>query len=155
MQVSGCHVHALLVRPFVCPGVSLQRVGVLPRCPLPWATTKPSRLPAAASTAPVTAAEAGAEASAACSTASSLLDALFPAVLAALRSGEDEVAAAVVPFLLSYVARLKALQKRAGGQLSPEDAAHLPPILEALACAARFADDSSAYEAVAASATQR
>lgn len=106
-------------------------------------------------------AEASADASAACAGASGMLDALFPAVLAALRAGHDEVAAAVVPFLLAYVARLRAVQKRApgggGGGLpagSPE-AAHLPAILESLAACARFPDDTAAYEVVAASAGER
>ena len=40
---------------------------------------------------------------------------LLPAVLATLRDSEDEVAIAVVPFLNSWVARLKATQKRTGG----------------------------------------
>jgi hypothetical protein len=40
---------------------------------------------------------------------------LLPAVLATLRDSEDEVATAVVPFLNSWVARLKANQKRTGG----------------------------------------
>lgn len=40
---------------------------------------------------------------------------LLPAVLAALRESEDEVAMAVVPFLVSWVARLKSNQKRTGG----------------------------------------
>lgn len=39
---------------------------------------------------------------------------LLPAVLAAVRHPEDEVALAVVPFLLSWVARLKSIQKRTG-----------------------------------------
>ena len=40
---------------------------------------------------------------------------LLPAVLAAVRHPEDEVAMAVVPFLVSWVARLKSIQKRTGG----------------------------------------
>ena len=40
---------------------------------------------------------------------------LLPAVLAAVRHPEDEVAMAVVPFLVSWVARLKSTQKRTGG----------------------------------------
>lgn len=61
--------------------------------------------------------EAASEAGAACSAACSLLDQLFPAVLAALRTGHDEIAAAGVPFLLSYVTRLKAVQvRRAWGE---------------------------------------
>lgn len=102
-------------------------------------------------------AEAAADAQSACATASALLDALFPAVLAALRAGHDEVAAAVVPFLLSFVGRLRALQKRAGpdGVLPPGQAAHVPAILEALAACARFPQDSAAYEVAAASATER
>lgn len=102
-------------------------------------------------------AEAASEAGAACATAGQLMDALFPAVLAALRAGNDEVAAAVVPFLLSYVARLKALQKRGGahGALPPGQAAHVPAILESLAACARFPDDSAAYEVAASSATER
>ncbi|KAL4444906.1 hypothetical protein ABPG77_003956 [Micractinium sp. CCAP 211/92] len=102
-------------------------------------------------------AEASSEASAACATAGQLMDALFPAVLAALRAGHDEVAAAVVPFLLSYVARLRALQKRGGaeGALPPGQAAHVPAILESLAACARFPDDSAAYEVAASSATER
>lgn len=103
-------------------------------------------------------AEASSEAGAACATAAQLMDALFPAVLAALRAGHDEVAAAVVPFLLSYVARLRALQKRGGGAdgaLPPGQAAHVPAILESLAACARFPDDSAAYEVAASSATER
>ncbi|KAI7842372.1 hypothetical protein COHA_004011 [Chlorella ohadii] len=106
-------------------------------------------------------AEASADAASACAGASALLDALFPAVLAALRAGQDEVAAAVVPFLLAYIARLRALQKRAPGggsgslpEGSPE-AAHLPAILESIAACARFPDDTAAYEVVASSADER
>lgn len=106
-------------------------------------------------------AEASADAASACAGASALLDALFPAVLAALRAGQDEVAAAVVPFLLSYIARLRALQKRAPGggssglpEGSPE-AAHLPAILESITACARFPDDTAAYEVVASSAAER
>ena len=40
---------------------------------------------------------------------------LLPAVLAAVRHPEDEVAMAVVPFLVSWVARLKSIQKRTDG----------------------------------------
>ena len=40
---------------------------------------------------------------------------LLPAVLATLRDSVDEVATAVVPFLNSWVARLKATQKRTSG----------------------------------------
>lgn len=54
--------------------------------------------------------EASSEAGAVCAAAAGLLDQLFPAVLAALRTGNDEIAAAAVPFLLSYVTRLKAVQ---------------------------------------------
>lgn len=39
---------------------------------------------------------------------------LLPAVLAAVRHPEDDVAMAVVPFLVSWVARLKSIQKRTG-----------------------------------------
>ena len=100
--------------------------------------------------------EAAGEAAAACRAAAALLDALFPAVLAALRAGSDEVAAAVVPFLLAYVARLRAAHKRAPGGVLPADAAaHLPAILDALAACARFPDRSAAYEVAAASATER
>lgn len=101
-------------------------------------------------------AEAAAEAAAACAAAQALLDALMPAVLAALRSGSDEVSAAVAPFLLSYVARLRAAAKRApAGAPPPDQAAHLPAILESLAACARFPDDSAAYAVVAASASER
>lgn len=108
-------------------------------------------------------AEASSDAAAACSGASALLDALFPAVLAALRAGHDEVAAAVVPFLLAYIARLRALQKRAPGGGSgsgslPEgssEAAHLPAILESIAACARFPNDTAAYEVVASSPGER
>jgi exportin-T len=101
-------------------------------------------------------AEASSDAAAACTTAAALLDALFPAVLAALRAGHDEVAAAAVPFLLSYVGRLKSMQKRApDGVLPAGQAAHVPAILESLAACARFPDDSAAYEVVAACATER
>lgn len=42
-----------------------------------------------------------------------------------------------------------------GGALPPEQAQHVPAILESLAACARFADDSAAYETEAASATER
>ena len=56
-------------------------------------------------------ADASSEAGAACAAAADLLDALLPAVLAALASGVDEVSAAVAPFLLAYVARLRTVHK--------------------------------------------
>ena len=126
--------------------------------------------------------EASREAAAACATASALLDALMPAVLSALRTGGEESAPAVVPFLLSYVNRLKAAVKRAaggggggggggapGGKGAEDGAAgspgggaaavpgvqHLPAIIEALAAAARFPEDSSAYAADPASSSER
>ena len=40
--------------------------------------------------------------------------ALFPAVLSAFRSGVDEVALPLMPFLHAYTARLKVQQKRCG-----------------------------------------
>jgi len=93
--------------------------------------------------------EAVAEANAACSAAGQLLDALFPAVLTALRTGDDEIAAAVSPFLLSYIGRVRMLQKRAGGVVPLEAASQLPAIQEAVATCARFADDSSVYAVAA------
>lgn len=99
--------------------------------------------------------EASSEAGAACTAAASLLDQLFPAVLASLRTGNDEIAATAVPFLMAYVTRLKAVQKRMNGSLPPHQAEHVPAILEALAACARFSDDSAAYEAEAASASER
>ena len=56
--------------------------------------------------------EAAGEAGAACSTAQGLISALFPAVLATLSSEDDEVATCLVPFLQSYVAKLKNSLKR-------------------------------------------
>ena len=56
--------------------------------------------------------EAMQEASSTCQAADSLIQQLLPAVIASLRHGEDEVAMAGVPFLVSWVARLKANQKR-------------------------------------------
>lgn len=103
-------------------------------------------------------AEASSDAASACAGAQQLLDALFPAVLAALRAGSDEVSSAVVPFLLSYVARLRAAAKRppgSAGALAPDQAVHLPSILDSLAACARFPDDTAAYEVVAASASER
>lgn len=57
-------------------------------------------------------AEAAGEAGVACSTAQGLISALFPAVLATLSSEDDEVATCLVPFLQSYVAKLKNSLKR-------------------------------------------
>ena len=45
----------------------------------------------------------------------SCLQDLLPAVLATLRHPDDEVAMAIVPFLVGWVARLKSNQKRLGG----------------------------------------
>lgn len=56
--------------------------------------------------------EAMQEAASTCQAADSLIQQLLLAVMATLRHSEDEVAMAVVPFLLSWVARLKANQKR-------------------------------------------
>lgn len=47
------------------------------------------------------------------------------------------------------------LQKRMSGTLPADQAQHVPAILGALAACARFSDDSAAYEAEAASATER
>lgn len=93
-----------------------------------------------------------AEAQTACAAASQLLNSLFPAVLTALRMADSEIASAVVPFLLSYITRVRMLQKRSGGVVPPEALSHLPSILEATAACARFCDDSMAY-AVAAEST--
>ena len=99
-------------------------------------------------------ADAGAEASSTCTAASEMLDALFPAVLEALKTGNDEIASSVAPFLLSYIARIRLLTKRNG--MLPEDAAaQLPAILEAVADCARFPEDSLAYEAVALSTVEK
>lgn len=89
--------------------------------------------------------DAGAEAAAACQSASVLLDALFPAVLTALRTRDDEIAASVTPFLLTYIARVRMLHKRSGGVLPPGAAAQLPAVLEAVATCARFSNDSAVY----------
>ncbi|KAG7675140.1 hypothetical protein Ndes2526B_g07998 [Nannochloris sp. 'desiccata'] len=89
--------------------------------------------------------EAGAEASAACGAAAQLLDALFPAVLTALRMANDEIATAVVPFVISYISRVRMLQKRANGVVPPQVIGQLPAILEATAACARFSDDSMVY----------
>lgn len=56
--------------------------------------------------------EAMQEATSTCQAAEAIIQQLLPAVIATLRHGEDEVAMAVVPFLVSWVARLKANQKR-------------------------------------------
>jgi len=89
--------------------------------------------------------EAGAEASTACGAAAQLLDALFPAVLTALRMANDEIATSVVPFVISYIARVRMLQKRANGVVPAQVIGQLPAILEATAACARFSDDSMVY----------
>jgi hypothetical protein len=61
--------------------------------------------------------EVAGEADTACSTAQNLISSLFPAALATLRSDDEEVASSLVPFLQTYVAKLKANLKR-GGLLS-------------------------------------
>ena len=99
--------------------------------------------------------DAGTEASSACSAASTMLDALFPAILAALRTGDDEIAAAVAPFLLSYVSRIRMLKKRNHMNLPADAETQLPAILEAVAECARFPEDSLAYEAVASTTAER
>lgn len=99
--------------------------------------------------------EAAAEASTACASAQQMLGALFPAVLTALRTGDDEIAAAVAPFILSYIGRVRMLQKRAGGSLPPEAAAQLPAIQEAAATCARFTDDSSVYGVAATTSVEK
>ena len=56
--------------------------------------------------------EAMQEATSTCQAADSLIQQLLPAVMATLRHSEDEVAMAVVPSLIGWVARLRANQKR-------------------------------------------
>ncbi|KAL6771255.1 XPO2 [Auxenochlorella protothecoides x Auxenochlorella symbiontica] len=100
--------------------------------------------------------EAGREAEASARGACALLDALFPALLRALGGGGEEVVAAVLPFLLSYVGWVRAAARRKGnagggeagagadGATTPaRGAAHLPAILEAAAAAARYPADSA------------
>jgi exportin-T len=97
------------------------------------------------------AADAAAEATAVCSGAASMVDALFPTVLAVLGGAAgEEAAAAVTPFALAHVARLRTLQKRAGGAAPGADA-HVPALLEAVANAARYPNDSTAAESAPAS----
>ncbi|CAL8470725.1 g10267 [Coccomyxa elongata] len=86
--------------------------------------------------------EAAGEAGAACSTAQGLISALFPAVLATLSSEDDEVAACLVPFLQSYVAKLKNSLKR--GALSQVHRQHIRGVLEAVAESAHYPESSAA-----------
>jgi hypothetical protein len=58
--------------------------------------------------------DAATEAHAACDAAQALLAQLLPAVVSTLRDCDGEVAVAVLPFLTSYVARMKAALKRTG-----------------------------------------
>ncbi len=58
--------------------------------------------------------EAAADASRASDMAGRMLGALFPAVMAAFRSGVDDVALPLLPFMNAYVTRLKGLTKRWG-----------------------------------------
>ncbi|KAL0051899.1 hypothetical protein WJX82_004175 [Trebouxia sp. C0006] len=97
--------------------------------------------------------EAVQEATSTCQAADKLIQELLPAVLATLRDSEDEVATAVVPFLNSWVARLKANQKRTGGV--PQEALHhMPAMLDSLAVCARFPQDSCNYPLTAQDATE-
>lgn len=60
--------------------------------------------------------EAAVEATNASALASSLMAALFPPVLAAFMSEDEEISGPLLPFLVAYVARLKALHKRWAGK---------------------------------------
>ncbi|KAL3158478.1 hypothetical protein ABBQ38_010710 [Trebouxia sp. C0009 RCD-2024] len=97
--------------------------------------------------------EAVQEATATCQAADKIIQDLLPAVLAALRHSEDEVAMAVVPFLVSWVARLKSNQKRTGG-VPTEALHHIPAMLDSLAVCARFPQDSCNYPLTAADPTE-
>ena len=58
--------------------------------------------------------DAASEARAAVSAAQALLAEMFPAVLATVRASDEDVKLGVVPFLQSYVGKLKGSQKRLG-----------------------------------------
>ncbi|KAK9812733.1 hypothetical protein WJX72_002830 [[Myrmecia] bisecta] len=92
-------------------------------------------------------AEATGEAEAACGAAQELLNQLFPAVLASMRSTND---LAVVPFLLNYVGRLKAVQKKLGS-IPQAPAQHVKGILEAVAFCSQFPPESASFAVLAAS----
>ncbi|MEW5306130.1 MAG: hypothetical protein WDW36_008620 [Sanguina aurantia] len=84
--------------------------------------------------------EAAVEANGAAALAASLMAALFPPVLAAFMSEDEEVSGPLLPFLVAYVARLKALHKR--NQSLPADALqHVRAILEGIARTAQYPSD--------------
>lgn len=85
-------------------------------------------------------AEATAEASVLCTTAHELLALLVPPVLRALQMGDVDVISAVLPFLLSFVARLKTATKRDGGTLPTPALQQIPAMYQSITAAARFPD---------------
>jgi len=62
------------------------------------------------------------------------------------RSGIDEVALPLLPFMSAYVARLKALHKRHGGALPPGCVMHVRAMLGGIAMCARYPLHGSANE---------
>ncbi|GAX84343.1 hypothetical protein CEUSTIGMA_g11765.t1 [Chlamydomonas eustigma] len=70
------------------------------------------------------------------------LAALFPVILTAFKSGVEEVALPLMPFMHAYTARLKVQQKRSQG-LPAEATMHIHAILEGLAMTSRYPVDSA------------
>eukprot|EP00798_Chlamydomonas_sp_ICE-L_P025196 gene25196-10836_t len=93
------------------------------------------------------------EVSGATEVANSLMSTLFPMVMGAFKCKMDKVSLPLMPFMHSYVARLKSLCKRNQG-MSEEGAAHLRSILTGLAVCSRYPDDSVSYPGAAGSATE-
>ncbi|GBF91404.1 exportin [Raphidocelis subcapitata] len=86
--------------------------------------------------------DAGREATAVVEAATRLLEQLTPAVLQAFACGLEAVAMPLVPFINAYVARLKMLARR-NQTLPPNAALHLRSVLEGVAAAARYPDESA------------
>lgn len=77
-------------------------------------------------------------------TAVAMMEQLFPAVVRVLRVPEEDVSVIVAPFMLSYVNRMKMMQKRCG-ELGVVERGQLVRVLEGAAVCARFSRDSTLY----------
>eukprot|EP00210_Caulerpa_lentillifera_P004301 g4104.t1 len=82
-----------------------------------------------------------AEANQICSTCESMMEELFPAVMAVLMTNEDPVLTAIVPYLNSFVLRLKHFQERV--KILPEkEKLILKRIMQGVLLAARYPNES-------------
>lgn len=92
-------------------------------------------------------AEAEGEITSAVALATGMLDALLPAVLHTLGQQVAALSLAVVPFLTSYLARLRNIERRTG-TLDTDSQEFVALLIQGIAAAARYPDDSAVFGGV-------